>query len=59
MIEMVISYIAKVYADAVISGKRKFSSIPEKMETEVYAELQDRVQKGIITEEQLEKLLES
>lgn len=55
---IVMSYIAKVYADALIAGKRKFSTIPEKIETEVFEELQNRVQQGIITEEQLEKLLE-
>lgn len=54
---MAIKYIIKVYADAVIAGTRKFQSIPEKTQVEVYEELQNRVNSGIITEEQLDSLI--
>lgn len=53
------SYIIKVYADAVESGNRTFQSIPEKSQVLVYAELENRVKSGNLTEEQLDKLMQS
>ena len=57
MVKLATKYIIKVYADAVIAGTRKFQSIPEKTQVEVYEELQNRVNSGIITEEQLDSLI--
>ena len=54
---MAIKYIIKVYADAVIAGSRTFKSIPEKNQVEVYEELQNRVEAGIITDDQLDALI--
>lgn len=53
------TFIIKVYADAVIAGRRKFSTIPEKAETDVYKELENRVKAGTLTSEKFEELLES
>ena len=49
-------YIIKVYADTVISGARKYSSIPEKDKKDVYEELKNRMNNGIISQETFESL---
>ena len=54
---MAVKYIIKVYADAVIAGTRTFKSIPEKSQTAVYEELENRVKDGQITEEQLDLII--
>lgn len=56
---MATTYIIKVYADAVESGNRTFKSIPEKSQILVYEELENRVKAGTLTEERLNKLINS
>lgn len=56
---MSVTYIIKVYADAVESGNRTFKSIPEKSQVAVYAELENRVKAGTLTEERLDELMKA
>lgn len=56
---MAATYIIKVYADAVEAGTRTFKSIPEKSQVAVYAELENRVKAGTLSEERLNELMQS
>lgn len=54
---MAVTFIIKVYADAVIAGTRTFISIPKKSQTAVLEELNARVEAGVLTEDQLNQLI--
>ena len=49
--------IARIYADLIISGKKKFSTVPKKLQADTKEALQEKVAAGVITDAEFKKLI--